>query len=94
MKLVREVKGKMKGFCRYVSSKRKSRENTGPLLNRAGNLQRTNTSRCPRPSPGPLFIKSAFSNPRPLRPVGKSRARNTYPWWRRVRLGNPYTNWT
>lgn len=33
----------MKGFCRYVSSKRKSRENTGPLLNRAGNLQRTNT---------------------------------------------------
>ena len=35
---MRDVKGIKKGFYRYIRSKRKSRENVGQLLNRAGNL--------------------------------------------------------
>ena len=33
-----EVKGNKKGFYKYISSKRKSRENTGLLLNVAGDV--------------------------------------------------------
>lgn len=38
LKLARDVKGNIKGFSRYVSSKMKTRENVGLLLNGAGNL--------------------------------------------------------
>lgn len=33
LNLVREIKDKKKDFFKYVSSKRKTRENVGPLLN-------------------------------------------------------------
>jgi len=36
LNLVRDVKDKKKSFYRYISSKRKIRENVGPLLNGAG----------------------------------------------------------
>jgi len=38
LKLARDVKNKKKGFCNYISSKRKARDNVGPLLNEAGVL--------------------------------------------------------
>nr|XP_009935199.1 PREDICTED: LOW QUALITY PROTEIN: RNA-directed DNA polymerase from mobile element jockey-like [Opisthocomus hoazin] len=38
LKLARDVKNNKKGFFNYISSKRKARDNVGPLLNEAGVL--------------------------------------------------------
>ena len=38
LNLVEEVKEKKKGFFKYISSKWKTRENVGPLLNEVGAL--------------------------------------------------------
>ena len=38
LKLARDVKHNKKGFFNYISSKRKTKENVGPLLNEAGVL--------------------------------------------------------
>jgi len=38
LKLARDVKNNRKGFFNYISSKRKTRDNVGPLLNEAGVL--------------------------------------------------------
>jgi len=38
LNLARGVKNNKKGFFNYISSKRKSRDNVGPLLNEAGVL--------------------------------------------------------
>lgn len=32
LQLVEKVKGKKKGFCKYISSRRESKESVGPLL--------------------------------------------------------------
>jgi len=36
LKLARDVKNNKKGFFNYISSKRKTRDNVGPLLNEVG----------------------------------------------------------
>ena len=38
LKLARDVKNNKKGFFNYISSKRKARDNVGPMLNEAGVL--------------------------------------------------------
>jgi len=38
LNLARDVKDNKKGFFNYISSKRKTRENVGPLLNKVGVL--------------------------------------------------------
>ncbi|KAK4825453.1 hypothetical protein QYF61_027608 [Mycteria americana] len=38
LNLARDVKGDKKGFCKYLSGKRKTRKNVGSLLNGAGDL--------------------------------------------------------
>jgi len=38
LNLARDVKGNKKGFFMYISSKQKTRENVGPLLNEVGAL--------------------------------------------------------
>jgi len=38
MKLARDVKNNKKGFFKYINSKRKTRDNVGPLLNEVGVL--------------------------------------------------------
>jgi len=38
LKLARDVKNNKKGFFKYISSKRKTRDNVGPLLNEVGVL--------------------------------------------------------
>jgi len=38
LKLARDVKNNKKGFFKYISSKRKARDNVGPLLNEVGIL--------------------------------------------------------
>ena len=45
LKLARDVKNYKKGFFRYVNNKQKRKENTGPLLNRRGELVTNNTER-------------------------------------------------
>lgn len=38
MNLDRDVKDKKKGFCEYISDKRKTRENVGSVLNETRDL--------------------------------------------------------
>lgn len=62
--MVREVRGNMTGFCRYFSRKR-SRENMGPLQNMTRNVERMNTEEAKVLvvfSTWALLKKPAFSN--------------------------------
>lgn len=43
--LTRDIKGKKRSFCRYISSKRLNKENVGSLLNGAGDFVTTDTYR-------------------------------------------------
>ncbi|GAB0203755.1 mitochondrial enolase superfamily member 1 [Grus japonensis] len=45
LKLARDVKGNKKDFFKYISSKRKTRENVGPLLNEVGALVMEDTEK-------------------------------------------------
>ena len=76
------MKGNEKGFYRYISSKRKTRENVDMLLKTAGDLV-TRTQKRPSCSmyslPWSLLVRWSLRNPRPLTLVEKSRARKTYP---------------
>lgn len=45
MDLAKDAKGNMKGVYKYVNSKRKTRENTRPLLKGAGKLVTKNTEK-------------------------------------------------
>ncbi|PKU35733.1 hypothetical protein llap_13962 [Limosa lapponica baueri] len=68
-----------KGFYRDISSRRKARENVGPLLNGAGDLLMKDMTKAKVLSLLWSFPRRpAFSNPRPLRPVGDSGTRKTY----------------
>jgi len=44
-KLTRDVKDNKKGFSNYISSKRKTRDNVGPLLNKVGALLTKDTEK-------------------------------------------------
>lgn len=41
-----------------------------------------------------FYILIFIGKTRPPKPTGKSRVRKTYPWWRRICLGNTYINWS
>lgn len=87
MYLVKDLKGNKKGF--YIN--RKPRENVGPLLNGAGALVTKEMEKAKVLNAfftSSLVVRPAFRNPRPLRAMGKSGARKTYPWWMRIRLRN------
>ena len=45
MTLTRDIKGKKRSFCCYISSKRLNKENVGSLLNGAGDFVTTDTYR-------------------------------------------------
>jgi len=45
LKLARDVKNNKKGFCKYISSKRKTRGNVGPLLNEVSALVTEDTEK-------------------------------------------------
>ncbi|GAB0188533.1 mitochondrial enolase superfamily member 1 [Grus japonensis] len=45
LNLARDVKENKKGFFKYISSKRKNRENVGPLLNEVGALVTEDTEK-------------------------------------------------
>lgn len=63
------MKSKTKIY-RYISSKRKIRENVGPLLNRAGELGTKDTEKVEvlnAASPWSLVVRLDFSNPTSLR---------------------------
>lgn len=61
-----------KCFCRYISCKRKRKENVGLLLNMVFGLVTKDRKR-PRylvlPSPKSSLVRPSFRNPRPLRPT-------------------------
>ncbi|RMC19589.1 hypothetical protein DUI87_03148 [Hirundo rustica rustica] len=59
--LARDIKDNKKGFCKYISSKRKIRENVGPLLNQMGVLVMDDTEKVSS------LLRLALSNPRPWR---------------------------
>ncbi|GAB0178742.1 mitochondrial enolase superfamily member 1 [Grus japonensis] len=58
LKLVRDVKDNKKGFFKYISSKRKTRENVGPLLNEVGALVTEDTENADLLN---AFLASVFS---------------------------------
>ena len=45
LKLASDVKNNKKGFFKYISSKRKARDNVGPLLNKVGALVMEDTEK-------------------------------------------------
>lgn len=92
LKLVREVKANMKCFSRFFSSKRKTRENMGLLLSGEIDLVTKDTEK--DKAVRAFYILIFIGKTRPPKPTGKSRVRETYPWWRRIRLGNIYISWT
>ena len=56
--LVRKIKDYKKGFCKYVNSKRKTRENRGTLLNAVGALEKEYTQKVEILN---VFFASAFT---------------------------------
>lgn len=45
MKLAKDVKGNKRKFYHYISSRRRNKENTGPLLNGVGYLVTVDTEK-------------------------------------------------
>lgn len=83
MDLLVEIKNKdnKKGFYKYLNSKRKTRENVGPLLNRAGKLMTKNMEQAKVWNAffASVFAsKTAFQESRALRPEGESGTRKAY----------------
>jgi len=58
LNLARDVKNNKKGFFNYISSKRKIRDNVGPLLNELGVLVTEDAEKAELPN---VFFASVFS---------------------------------
>jgi len=70
LKLTRDVKNNKKGFFNYISSKRKARDNVGPLLNEAGVLVTEDAEKAELMNVvfASVFVpRQALKNPRPRR---------------------------
>lgn len=80
-----DMKGSQKGIFRCISYKSKTRKNEGPLLTGAEDLL---WKKVRYTIPSFLHSLLVFSDPRSMRPVGKSGVRKTYHCWRRIRLEN------
>jgi len=94
--LSRDVKVNKKGYCKYITDKRNTRENVDPLSTRQGAWwHRTwKKLRYWMPSlPQRLLTRSAFRNPRSQRQRRKAGARNICPFWKSIRLGNTEAKW-
>jgi len=89
--MVTDMKGNKKSFSKFISRKRKTRENTGLVLNEAGGLVTKDMEKVKVVNaffPWVFTVRLDLSNPRPLRPEGKSRAEKTCPQCRRTGLGS------
>lgn len=74
-------------FYSCISSRRKIGESVSSLLNREGPHATQDIHSMP-PSPQTLLLSWILWSHSTLRPLGKSRARKTHLWWRRIRLEN------
>ncbi|GAB0175729.1 mitochondrial enolase superfamily member 1 [Grus japonensis] len=63
LNLARDVKDKKENFSKYISSKRKTRENVGPLLNEVGALVMGDTEKMELLNAAFALIFSAKANP-------------------------------
>ncbi|GAB0209615.1 hypothetical protein GRJ2_003427200 [Grus japonensis] len=92
LNLARDVKDNKEGFFKYISSKRKTRENVGPLLNEVGALVMEDTEKAELLNAFFASVLTAKAGPQESQTleVGerKSRERKTFPWSRRIRLEN------
>lgn len=71
------MKGDEKDFGKYISSKRQTGENMGPLLKRTWWQRTQKNLRYWVPSSQSLLVRLAFRKPRSLRPEGKCQARES-----------------
>lgn len=88
--LVRDVNDNKKGFYKYISNKRKNRENVGLLLNNMRTqLRRTRKKlSCRMPSlPHSLLARLTFRNYRSQRPGRMPGARKMYSGGKRINQG-------
>ena len=87
LKLTRDVKNNKKGFFNYISSKWKTRDNVGPLLNESGVLVMEDSEKAELLNVffASVFVpRQALRNPRPWRQERKPTERMTFPWSRRT----------
>jgi len=87
LNLARDVKNNKKGFFNYISSKWKTRDNVGPLLNESGVLVMEDSEKAELLNVffASVFVpRQALRNPRPWRQERKPTERMTFPWSRRT----------
>ncbi|GAB0203352.1 hypothetical protein GRJ2_002800800 [Grus japonensis] len=91
LKLARDVKDKKKGFFKYMNSKRKTRENVGPLLNEVGALVTEDTEKAELLNAAFASVFAAKASPQESQTleVGEKVLRKEdFPWLRRIGLEN------
>ena len=83
LKLARDVKNNKKGFFKYISSKRKARDNVGPLLNEAGVLVTEDADKAELLNAFFASVFSAKAGPPESQALEKKPTeRMTFPWSR------------
>ncbi|GAB0207763.1 hypothetical protein GRJ2_003242000 [Grus japonensis] len=91
LNLAGEVKDNKKGFFKYISSKRTTRENVGPLLNEVGALVMEDTEKAELLHALFASVFTAKADPQESQTLEvsiKSCKRKTFPWLRRIGLEN------
>jgi len=80
-------KGNMKSFFEYISSKQKTRENAGPLLNEVGALVVENTEKAELLNAFFASVSPAKAGPQAFQSLEvreEAWKRKTFPWLRRI----------
>ncbi|KAK4827148.1 hypothetical protein QYF61_015102 [Mycteria americana] len=91
LSLARDVKDNKKGFYKFINSKRKTKENMGPLLNVARELVTNGTEKAEILD---AFFASVFTRKNILQESQAPETRRKVwdkedlPWWRRNSLGS------
>lgn len=78
LSLTRDIKDNKKGFYKYISGKKKTRENGRLLLNEVGDLVHKDMEKFEVLRPHSFLQQPSLRKTRPWRPGGKTGARKIY----------------